>query len=289
MPAEPVGVDPAGQQLGVLRLAGEHVHDVQPGRVAVLEVGQLLGEHHRSRVPVAVHQGERAVRLGGQRGGDQRQHRRDAGAGRDRGVVAHRVRRERGGEVAERRQHVDRRRRLAACRWRTRRTRRRRPLARRSAAGRSRRSSAGVEQIEYERRTSSPVSMRRRTVRCWPAVNANSSRSSAGTAKVTATASSVSGPPPRPAARGTAAGAGTGRVIVTVTAASRGRTARAQARQRHSALHAVEPNRDSSSVSGEPQRGQRPDSRHASGTGPARPGGRWGDRRPRPAWPGRLR
>jgi hypothetical protein len=49
-------------------------------------------------------------------------------------------------------------------------------------------SSRGVEQIEYDRRTSSSM----RTVTCWPDRNANVSRSSAGTANVTATASSVS-------------------------------------------------------------------------------------------------
>jgi hypothetical protein len=53
--------------------------------------------------------------------------------------------------------------------------------------------SNGVEQIEYERRTSGSVPFAaRRTVRCWPARNANVSRSSAGTANSTATASSVS-------------------------------------------------------------------------------------------------
>ena len=40
------------------RLPGQHVHQVQPGRVAVLQVGQLLGEHHRAGRAVAVHQGE---------------------------------------------------------------------------------------------------------------------------------------------------------------------------------------------------------------------------------------
>jgi hypothetical protein len=53
-------------------------------------------------------------------------------------------------------------------------------------------SSAGVEQMEYDRRTSSASGSARRSVTCWPAVKANASRSSGGTSKVTATASSVS-------------------------------------------------------------------------------------------------
>ena len=169
-PGEPRGVDPAAQQIRVLRLAGQHVHELQPGRKPILEVGQLLGEHHRARVPVAVHQRERARRLGRQRGRDQREDRRDAGPGRDGDVATGALGRERRREVAERRHHLDR---VPGAELG------RRELGERAAADRlhadaqpaGRASSAGVEQIEYDRRTSSPSSIRR-TVRCWPAVNA---------------------------------------------------------------------------------------------------------------------
>ena len=43
------------------RLAGEQVDQLQPGAVAVLQVGQLVGEHHRVRAPVAVEDGHRRL------------------------------------------------------------------------------------------------------------------------------------------------------------------------------------------------------------------------------------
>ena len=215
------------------------------GRVAVLQVGQLLGEHHRwSAVRLPYTRVKRAGRLDGQRGGDQRQHRGDAGAGRrPRRSGAPGPARTRVVKCAQRRQHLDACRRRAARRRRTPRRRRRGSPARRSAAGRagpgrpgsSRSSTTGARR---RRRRST-----RRTVRCWPAGNAKVSRSSSGTAKVIATESSVSR---STAATGSGWKAGrrrTGRVMVTVTAPSGGRRVREQARQRHSALHAVEPNR----------------------------------------------
>jgi len=51
--------------------------------------------------------------------------------------------------------------------------------------------SCTVEQIEYERRMSSPPIVFR-TVTCWPASNRNAGASSEGTANVSATASRVS-------------------------------------------------------------------------------------------------
>ena len=113
--------------------------------------------------------------------------------GDDRAVVPGAVRVERGGEVAQRRQHVDG---VAGAQRAARRTRRRRRRGSRLTPIRSRprsASSAGVEQIEYDRRTSSPLSGStgarsgagrpgRRTPPAAPA----------GTAKVMATASSVS-------------------------------------------------------------------------------------------------
>src|SRR5688572_12998829 len=35
---------------------GQHVHQVQPVRMAVLQVGQFVGEHDAAGVPVGVHQ-----------------------------------------------------------------------------------------------------------------------------------------------------------------------------------------------------------------------------------------
>ena len=55
-PAQPVGVEPAGEQLDVARLAGEHVHELEPRAVRVLQVAELLGEHHRAGGAVAVEQ-----------------------------------------------------------------------------------------------------------------------------------------------------------------------------------------------------------------------------------------
>ncbi len=57
-PGEAVRIHPTGQQLGVLWFPGQHVHEVQPGRIPILEVGQFLGEHHRSGVAVAEDDGE---------------------------------------------------------------------------------------------------------------------------------------------------------------------------------------------------------------------------------------
>ena len=53
-PLQPVAVDPPGQQLALLLLAGQHVQHLQPLRVAVLEVGQLLEEHDVALRAVAV-------------------------------------------------------------------------------------------------------------------------------------------------------------------------------------------------------------------------------------------
>ena len=62
-PAQALGVEPAGEQLGVLGLPGEHVDQLEPRRVPVLEVLQLLEEHDRRRTTVAIEQRCPAVRL----------------------------------------------------------------------------------------------------------------------------------------------------------------------------------------------------------------------------------
>ena len=88
-------------------LAREHVHDLQPGREPVLEVVQLVEEHHRPVRAVGVDQRDRRARLALEDRGDDREHRRDAGAGGDRDVVRRGGRVDRGGEPAGGRHHVE--------------------------------------------------------------------------------------------------------------------------------------------------------------------------------------
>ena len=66
-------VDAAVQELDVLRLARQHVDQVEAGEVGVLERGELLPEHHRARRAIAVEQREIGLRLGGERRLDDRQ------------------------------------------------------------------------------------------------------------------------------------------------------------------------------------------------------------------------
>ena len=77
-PAQPVGVEPPGQQLDVLGLAGEHVHDLEPVGEAVLEVVHLVEEHHRAAGPVGVDQGHERAGLALEDRRHDREHRRDA-------------------------------------------------------------------------------------------------------------------------------------------------------------------------------------------------------------------
>ena len=53
---EPLGVEPAVEELDVLGLTGQHVDQVEAAREAVLEVLELLEEHDRARAPVAEEQ-----------------------------------------------------------------------------------------------------------------------------------------------------------------------------------------------------------------------------------------
>ncbi len=50
-------VEPAVEQLDVLHLLGEEMVDFEPAHVAVLEPRQLLQEHDRLAVPIAVEAG----------------------------------------------------------------------------------------------------------------------------------------------------------------------------------------------------------------------------------------
>lgn len=62
-PGQSLPVEPAGRQTGLLLLTGEHRHQLEPVRVAVLEVGDLVQEHRRGRGPVAPDQTEPGRRL----------------------------------------------------------------------------------------------------------------------------------------------------------------------------------------------------------------------------------
>jgi hypothetical protein len=98
-------VEPAVEQLDLLRLAAEHVDQADPLRVGVLEVGDLVGEHHRVVAPVAVEQGDGGLVLRGEHGGGDGQYRGDPAARRDQHVVAGHV--QVGGERAGRRLDLD--------------------------------------------------------------------------------------------------------------------------------------------------------------------------------------
>ena len=83
------------------------MQELEAGRVAVLEVLELLEEHHRARRPVAVEERDPALRFGGQDRRHDRQHRRDAGAGGDHRVVLGVRRVELGGEPTGRGHHLE--------------------------------------------------------------------------------------------------------------------------------------------------------------------------------------
>jgi hypothetical protein len=100
---EAVGVEAAGEEVDVTGLAGQHVDELEAGAVAVFEVGQVFGEHHGVGAAVAVQERHLALRVGGQDGADDRDHRGDAGAGGDEAVVRRPV--EGGGELSQGGQH----------------------------------------------------------------------------------------------------------------------------------------------------------------------------------------
>jgi hypothetical protein len=77
-----IGVQAPGEELDVAGLAAQHVHELEARSVAVLEVTELLGEHHRLAGAVAVEQRDLGVGVSehAARDGD---HGRDARARRD--------------------------------------------------------------------------------------------------------------------------------------------------------------------------------------------------------------
>ena len=103
--AQLAGVEPAVEQLHFLRFAAEHVDQADPLRVGVLEVGDLVGEHHRIVAPVAVEQGDGGLVLRGEHGSGDGQDGGDPAARGDQDVVRGGV--QIGGERARRRLHVD--------------------------------------------------------------------------------------------------------------------------------------------------------------------------------------
>jgi hypothetical protein len=106
--ADLLPADPAAVERQVGRLLREHVVQRQPRQVAVLQVLELLEEHRRAELAVAVDQGEARAGLGGEHGLHDREDRRDAAAAGDAEVVALGLRVERHEEAALGRHHLDR-------------------------------------------------------------------------------------------------------------------------------------------------------------------------------------
>ena len=91
------------QHLHVLRFTGQHVNDVHPAQVTVLQIRQFFAEHDRAGGAIAIDQGEQAFRLFGQDGAHVAQDRRDAGTGGEARVMFPVGRRQRHMERARRR------------------------------------------------------------------------------------------------------------------------------------------------------------------------------------------
>ncbi|MNG99807.1 hypothetical protein D3C79_589860 [compost metagenome] len=100
-----VGVDAAVVQVNILLFAAEHENQVQAVEVTVFQVFELVAEQRPRTGAVAVQQGETAVRLAGQRSGDDRQYRGDAAAGGHTQIVALASRVQRHEEAARWRHH----------------------------------------------------------------------------------------------------------------------------------------------------------------------------------------
>ena len=101
------GVDAPGEQGRRALLAREHVVQGEARRVAVLQVGELLEEHHVERRPVRVDEREARGVARGQHVVGERHQRRDAGSGGDADQVRAVEVGERGRERALRAHHVD--------------------------------------------------------------------------------------------------------------------------------------------------------------------------------------
>ena len=97
----------AVEQRHVLRLAAEDMDRAEAIKETVLQILQFLTEHDRARLAIAIDQRHFASRLSFQRRADDRQHRRDAGAGGDHQVIVVRAFRHIDRETALRRHHLD--------------------------------------------------------------------------------------------------------------------------------------------------------------------------------------
>ena len=84
---DPLAVEAAVQDVDVLRLARQHVKDGQPAEMPVLQLFERAPEHDARRRAVAVEQRGARFRVGGEHGADDRDDRRDAGAGGEEGVM----------------------------------------------------------------------------------------------------------------------------------------------------------------------------------------------------------
>ena len=121
---EPVGVETAGEDLDVEGFLVEHVDELEPVRVAVLQVLEVLQEHDVEGGAVDVDQDRAAPGFDLQGGAEDGQHRRDARAGRDGSVPLALTGVQGGGEAAGRRhdvQHVARPEVVRLRNWRRRR------------------------------------------------------------------------------------------------------------------------------------------------------------------------
>ncbi|MNT53707.1 hypothetical protein D3C72_1908040 [compost metagenome] len=83
-----LAVDAPTEQRAVEALLAEQIQRLKTLWIAVFQIGQRLLEHHRTAAAVAVNQREAAVWFKLQGGFDDRQHRRDAGTGGNRQIVA---------------------------------------------------------------------------------------------------------------------------------------------------------------------------------------------------------
>ncbi|SAL03133.1 hypothetical protein AWB80_08490 [Caballeronia pedi] len=80
-------VQHAVEELHVLQIIRQHVIQREAIHIAILQILEFLGEHDRVHAAIAVHQREAAGRFRIQRRLDDRQHRRDARAARERHIL----------------------------------------------------------------------------------------------------------------------------------------------------------------------------------------------------------
>ncbi|MGF6739312.1 hypothetical protein OKW47_003058 [Paraburkholderia atlantica] len=101
-------VEHAVKEFDVLQIVRQHVIQHEAVHEAVLQILEFLGEHDLVDAAVAVHQREGAARLDFERRLDDREHRRDARAAREREVLLALFGVQVREEAAVRRHHVDR-------------------------------------------------------------------------------------------------------------------------------------------------------------------------------------